>query len=162
MNELKYGLLIGILSNHGISAQKAWLLPSVLKDRLNVKYKIGLDSLDTLSIDQVVELYIFPDKIHRFNNKMAVYVHDLIAVFNNQYNGDFDLLFPHDNAMIINNVSHLPGMSIKKAKHLIVYLCAIDDSYTITEHEYREYTKDCLQLVERFDENLQFLKLVCD
>lgn len=161
MNELKYGLLIGILSNHGISAQKAWVLPSILKYRMMSVYKIGLDSIDTLSIDQIVDLYVSPAKIHRFNNKMAVYVHDLVATFKSEYNGDFDLLFPHDNAKIISNVSQLPGMSIKKAKHLIIYLCAIDDSYTVSKNEYQEYTKDCLQLVERFDENLQILKLVC-
>lgn len=161
MEELKYGLLIGILSNHGISSQKAWDVPNQLSKRLYNKYGLSLAELDKLSIEDVMELYNYPTKLHRFNNKMAMYARNLIKGVNEMYEGDFKRLFPVDNNLkLIDNVSKLPGMSEKKAKHLLVYLCALDKSYTITNDEYLQYTKDCPQLVERFEENITILKRI--
>lgn len=161
MDELKYGLLIGILSNHGISSQKAWDIPNQLGNRLKNKYGLSIINLDKLSIEDVIELYNHPTKLHRFNNKMAMYARNLIKDVNEMYGGDLNLLFPVDNNLkLIDNVSKLPGMSEKKAKHLLVYLCALDKSYTITKDEYLQYTKDCPQLVERFEENITILRRI--
>lgn len=160
MNEIKYGLLIGILSNHGISAAKAWTLPSVLKDRIKEldSNLNSLSQLDCLSVEQVIGLYNQSPKLHRFNNKMAIYAHQLIEVVNAQYHADFDLLLPtDDNNRLISNVSSLPGMSLKKARHLLVYLVQIDNRYQITDEQYKLFTADCPQLVEKFDANLDIL-----
>lgn len=163
MDELKYWLLIGILSNHGISAQKAWDIPYQLKSRLDKAYhsKLSISELDKLNQEQVIELYKYPYNLHRFNNKMAIYSHQLVTEVNEAYQRAGEELLPVDNnQQLITNVANLPGMSVRKARHFLVYLTALDSEYSITEKEYLQYTKDCPQLVEKFETNIAIFKQV--
>lgn len=159
MDELKYGLMLGILANNGISASKAWSLPSELQLRLTTidSNLTSLSQLDQLTSSQVIELFNQEPKLHRFNNKIGLYAYEIVVIINSDYTRDFNLLLPLDHASLIQNVSSLPGMSEKKARHLLVYLAAIDTRYQLSTSEYIEYTKDCNQLIEKFDDNLGLL-----
>lgn len=151
-------LLIGILANHGISASKAWQVPSELKARMNEKYNLDITKINSLNLDQVISLFENPLKLHRFNKKIAMYIYNSFEYINEVYDDDMNLLLPiGDNLKLIDNLQKLPGMSKKKAAHYLVYLCAIDSRYVITNEEFELYTKDCEALVNKFDENLSIL-----
>lgn len=163
MSELKYGLLIGILANHGIDAKRAWELPAALKMRGQDSYgaDFRLSNISEISLDELIWLLEKPTKLHRFNNKISMYINQSAIQINQNFNGDIDKLFiKGDNKRLIRNVQELPGMSEKKAKHLLVYLCALDSNYQLKAEEHTQYTQDCMALIKKFDRNLKLLNEV--
>jgi len=80
-----HALVFACIMDRQIPAERAWLIPFLLKQKLN---HFSMDRLCALSLEQIVQLMTVPAPLHRFPVLMAKNLYSAIHIIAAVYNSD--------------------------------------------------------------------------
>ncbi len=83
-----YAFVIGCIMDRQIKAEKAWIIPYELKQRLGFIDFSQLAKLEETSPGKIDEAMLQPTPLHRYSNVMTEILHDAIQRINKVYSGN--------------------------------------------------------------------------
>jgi uncharacterized HhH-GPD family protein len=115
LNDLEnhpHAFVIGCLMDQQIRAEKAWLIPHVMRGRLGF-FDIG--SLSRLSADDVKQAMTEPEPLHRYREKMPRWCYSAIQRIADDYKGDASLIWSGapGSATIVRRFREFKGVGQK-------------------------------------------------
>jgi len=88
LNDLEnhpHAFVLACIMHQQIKAEKAWLIPYAIRDRLGT---FAFNNLRRLSIEEVTSLMRQPSALHRFADRMSRFLHAGIQRIGRDYGGD--------------------------------------------------------------------------
>ncbi len=138
LNDLKnmpHAFVIACIVDRQITAERAWLIPYKLKERLG---SFEIDYLLKLTEKKILNAMRKPTSLHRFNKTMSTNIYSAIQKIKNEYKGDASKIWKNkpSSALIVYRFLQFKGVGIKiapMATNILVrnFKIKVSDKYSI-------------------------------
>jgi len=112
-----FAFLLGVIFDQGITAEKAWDAPEILKKRLGTLDPVKIEKMNLRKIRKAIKGERKGEALHRYINKMARWIKDAARIVSNEYSGNAKNIWEeaYTAREVMARLEEFPGISQKKA-----------------------------------------------